>query len=256
MSAGSSPAGIAATRRRSLRLPATRCARSIAARPARSASSASTASSAWPESCCSCSGVIAVPITATASVDLRLVGREHVHVPLDHHRPPRLRDRRARPIDPVKRAALPIQLTLRRVQVLRLRVAAQRPRPEPLHPPPPVAHREHDPGAEAVVVAALPPLLDQPRGRQLGDAEPRPLPARQHLVPGARRVAHPERPQHLLAQTARRQVLTRLAGLLRLPQVAGVELRGPREQPPPACARRFRASSARGSSCSRSSSTP
>ena len=67
MSAGSSPAGIAATRSRSFRPPATRCARSIAARPARSASSASTTSSAWPESCCSCSGVIAVPITATVS---------------------------------------------------------------------------------------------------------------------------------------------------------------------------------------------
>ena len=68
MSAGSSPAGIAATRSRT-RLPdATRCARSIASRPARSASSASTISSVCCASSCTCCGVIAVPITATVSV--------------------------------------------------------------------------------------------------------------------------------------------------------------------------------------------
>ena len=67
MSAGSSPSGIATTRSRTRFPAATRCARSIASRPARSASSASTTSSACADSSFTCSGVIAVPITATVS---------------------------------------------------------------------------------------------------------------------------------------------------------------------------------------------
>ena len=67
MSAGSSPSGIAATRRSSPFPPATRCARIIASAPARSASSASTTTSVKPASIVSCSGVIAVPMIATAS---------------------------------------------------------------------------------------------------------------------------------------------------------------------------------------------
>ena len=65
---GSSPGGIAATRSRILlRRPATALRAQHRVAPARSASIASTTSSAWPASSCSCSGVIAVPITATAS---------------------------------------------------------------------------------------------------------------------------------------------------------------------------------------------
>ncbi len=67
ISAGSSPAGIAATRSRIRRPAATRWARSIASWPAESASSASTTSSTIPESAATCSPVIAVPITPTAS---------------------------------------------------------------------------------------------------------------------------------------------------------------------------------------------
>jgi hypothetical protein len=67
ISAGSSPAGIAATRRRIRRPAATVWARSIASCPAESASSASTTSSTIPESAATCSPVIAVPITPTAS---------------------------------------------------------------------------------------------------------------------------------------------------------------------------------------------
>ena len=68
MSAGSSPAGIAATRSRSFLLPATRCARSIASAPGpvRVERQHHLLRVAGP-ACLSCSGVIAVPITATAS---------------------------------------------------------------------------------------------------------------------------------------------------------------------------------------------
>ena len=67
MSAGSSPSGIAATRSSSPLPPATFCARIIASAPARSASSASTTRSVSPASIEICSGVIAVPMIATAS---------------------------------------------------------------------------------------------------------------------------------------------------------------------------------------------
>ena len=67
ISAGSTPAGIAATLIRIRRPAATRCARSIASCPAESASSARTTSSTIPERAATCSSVIAVPITPTAS---------------------------------------------------------------------------------------------------------------------------------------------------------------------------------------------
>ena len=66
MSAGSSPRHRRHPEVESLP-PATRCARIIASAPARSASSARTATSVKPASIVSCSGVIAVPIIATAS---------------------------------------------------------------------------------------------------------------------------------------------------------------------------------------------
>src|SRR5206468_7166861 len=94
------------------------------------------------------------------------------------------------------------------------------------------ADREGDPAPEAVVMAALPPLLDQPRGLQLIQLETCPLATGQHLVPGARRHPHPEAAQHLLPQPPALQVLPRLLGLRRLPEVALVELRGPLEQLP------------------------
>ena len=165
-------------------------------------------------------------------LDPRLVGGEHVHVPLDDHCPTRLGDGRARAIDPIQGAALPVELALRRVQVLRFRVGPQRPRPEPLDSPPTVAHREHDPRPEAVVVTTLPSLLHQSGRRQLGNAESGPLSAGEHLIPGARRVPHAERPQDLVAETARRQVLARLAGLLRFPEVIRIELRRPTQRLP------------------------
>ena len=89
ISAGSSPAGIAATRSRILRPAATRWARSIASWPAESASSASTTSSTIPESVATCSPVIAVPITADRLLDPGLVQGEDVGVALDHDRPRR-----------------------------------------------------------------------------------------------------------------------------------------------------------------------
>src|SRR5436190_512616 len=157
-------------------------------------------------------------------LDPRLVRGEHIRVSLDHHGSLSLRDRAARPIDPVQRAALPVELALRRVQVLRLRVGSERACAEPLHPPAPIAHREDDPRPEPVVVPSLTPLLRQARREQLRHRVPRRLPPRQHLIPRAWRVPHPESSQDFLAQPPSRQVLPRLRRLLRLPQIVRVEL--------------------------------
>src|SRR5204863_10034627 len=142
-------------------------------------------------------------------------------------------------VDAVERVALSIELALRGVQVLRLRIRAKRPCPESLHPPAPVAYGAHDPSPKQIVGASLAPLLRQSRRRQLRDREARGLPPREHLVPRARRVADPEGPQDFLPQPAPRQVIARLARLHRLPQVGRVELRRSLEQldqapPPPA----------------------
>ena len=89
-----------------------------------------------------------------------------------------------------------------------------------------VADREHDPAAEAVVVAArrLLGALDQPGGEQLVDREAGDLAALEDRVPGARREADAEALQDLLAEPALLgQVAPRLGGLRRLPQVGLVE---------------------------------
>src|SRR4029079_9665413 len=93
-----------------------------------------------------------------------------------------------------------------------------------------IADREHDPRAEAVVLAPSLATLRQADPAQLLDAEAGPLPAQQHRVPGTRGVADAERPQRLLAEAPLRQVLARLTGLLRVPEEGGVEARGAVEQ--------------------------
>ena len=159
--------------------------------------------------------------------DPSLVASEHVGVALDDHGPARLRDRRPRPVYPVQRAPLAVQLPLRRVDVLGLLVREQRPRPESLHPPASVADREHDPRAEAVVVPpALLAAQHQPRRLDLLDRVAGLLPADQHRVPGPGRAPDPELLQHLAPEPARGEVL---AGALALRRVAtGTSRRRPR----------------------------
>ena len=163
-------------------------------------------------------------------LDPGLVQGQHVRVALDHDRPARLGDRRLGQVDAVEHLALVEEVGLGRVDVLRPLVGAHRPAAEAERAAAAVADREHDPRAEAVVLAPAPPLLDQPDPAQLVDLEPGPLAAQQHLVPGARRVADREGAQHLLASPRSRQVLARLGGLVGVPEVAGVEGRGAVEQ--------------------------
>ena len=176
---------------------------------------------------------------------------EHVGVALDHQRPPAFAIAgRARSI-PYSVRRLRVQLALGRVDVLRLLVGQQRPRAEPLHPPARVADREHDPRAEAVVVAlALLALQHQPRRLDLLDRVARLLAAHQHRVPGRPARSRPRtRASTSLAQPAPGQVLARLRRLRRVAQEAS------RRSPPCARAARSaaralaRCSSARGSSC-------
>src|SRR5262249_37656930 len=135
-------------------------------------------------------------------------------------------------VDPVERVALPVELALRRVQVLRLRVRAQRPRAEPEHPPALIPDREGDPRSKPVVVTPPPPLLDQPPAQQPTHLLPRPLAPQQHLIPGARGHPHPEPPQHVLPQPPALQISPRPLRLRRLPQISLVELCRPLEQLP------------------------
>src|SRR5213078_2410678 len=89
-----------------------------------------------------------------------------------------------------------------------------------------VADGKRDPGAEAVVVSALAPLLNQAGRLELGDREARPLPPGQNLVPGARGEADPERLHHLVAEAAAREVGARLLRLRRGAKEGAVELGG------------------------------
>ena len=157
--------------------------------PAESASSASTTSSTIPESAATCSVGDRRAHHPDRLLDPGLVQGEHVGVALDHHRPAGLGDRRLGRSMPVEHPALVEEVGLRRVDVLGALVGAHRPPAEAERAAAAVADREHDPRAEAVVLASAPPSLDQPDPAQLLDLEARPLAAQQHLVPGARRVA-------------------------------------------------------------------
>ncbi len=114
------------------------------------------------------------------------------------------------------------EVGLGRVHVLGALVAAHRPAAEAEGAAAAVADREHDPRAEAVVLAALLVALGEADAVQLADAEAGLLAADEDLVPGARRVADPEGAQHLLAESALGQVIAGFAGLLGLPEVVGV----------------------------------
>ena len=160
-----------------------------------------------------------------------LMAGDHVRVSLDHQRPSALHHLRPRPLDPVQRAPLRIQLALGRVDVLRLLVGQQRPRPKPLNAPARVSDREHDPGAEAVVMApALLAAQDQAGRLDLLDRIARLLTAEQDRVPGPRRAADPELGQRLGAQPAAGEVVARLRRLRRVTQEGRVEARRALEQ--------------------------
>ena len=152
-------------------------------------------------------------------LDPGLVQRQHVGVALDHDRPAALGDRLFGQVDPVEHLALVEEVGLGRVDVLGALVGAHRPAAEAERAAAAVADREHDPLAEAVVLAAASPPLHQADRAQLLDLEAGPLAAHQHLVPGARRVADAEGAQHLLAQPALGQVGARLPRLLGVPEV-------------------------------------
>ena len=150
--------------------------------------------------------------------------REHVGVALDQdHRPGSGRGG-ARAVDPEQHLPLVVELALGGVEVLRLAGFAHRPRAEAEHAAAGVGRREHDPLAEAVVDLPGPVLraLHEPGAEQLLVAEPGPAGGDQHPVPGAGRVADAELCEGLLAQAAAEQILARVRGLSRLPQVPGV----------------------------------
>ncbi len=165
-------------------------------------------------------------------LDSGLVRRQHIRISLHDHRAPHLRDRRASPIDAVERAALAVELPLRRVQVLGLRVGAQRPRAESLNAPARIAYRKHDAGTKPVVLAALPALLHETGRGELLHAEPRPLPAHEHLIPGTWRITDTESPQHLPAEPTGFEVLARFPSLGVVAQVIRIEAGGPLQQLP------------------------
>jgi hypothetical protein len=155
---------------------------------------------------------------------------EDVGIPLDHQRPVLLRHRGAGPVEPVEDLRLVEEVGLRGVDVLRFLVVARRPASEAEDPPAGVSDREHDAGAEAVVLLPLLAALDEPDAVHLRHREARPLPGDEDLVPGTRREPDAEVPQRPLRQPARGEVLARLAGLPRLPEVVGVVGRGALEQ--------------------------
>ena len=89
----------------------------------------------------------------------RLVKREHVGVPLDHHNAPRTRCLRAGGVQPEELAPLPVDLVLGGIEVLGPLGLAEGPRAEAEDPTASIGERKHDPAAEAVVEAPAPAPL-------------------------------------------------------------------------------------------------
>jgi hypothetical protein len=156
-----------------------------------------------------------------------LAKREDVGVPLDHDRALLLRDRRARPVEPVEQVALAEELAFGRVDVLRAeRVVLSQPTSlKAAHPPACIGERKEQPSGEVVVSAPV----DEAGARELGRAE-----ALITRLPRQRRAAggepKPVVAADLLPQPALTQVLA--CGLSRrgVPEVALVEARRLLEQ--------------------------
>ncbi len=163
-------------------------------------------------------------------LDPRLVQGEDVGVALDDDCPRRLCDRRLGEIDPVEHVALVEELGLGGVDVLGALVGAHRAAAEAEGAAAAVADREHDPGAEAVVLATSSPPLNEADGTELADLEPGALAADEDRVPGARRVSDSEPAQRLLLEAALGEVGARPPRLLGVPEVAGIEGGGAVEQ--------------------------
>jgi hypothetical protein len=121
---------------------------------------------------------------------------------------------------------------LRAVQVLRRVLGAHRPGAEADDATAPVAERKGDARAEAVIDP--PRLVDralhEPGLEQLLLAEAAAPRGEQDAIERARRVADAEASQHRLLEAAPGEVVARLGGLLRLPEVALVVAAGPLEQ--------------------------
>jgi hypothetical protein len=156
---------------------------------------------------------------------------DHVRVALGEHDEPGLGGAGAGDVDGVEVLALLEDVVVGGVEVLRVVVGQQRPRPEAEHAAAPVGQREHQPPAEAV---HRPPLraLRQTRLEQLAGGEPRLHRAAHDPLVGVRRVADAELPAHLLVEPARGEVVARVRRLRRLPQHPHVVGGGPLEQLP------------------------
>ena len=98
-------------------------------------------------------------------LDPGLAQRQHVRVALDDDRALLLRDRRPCLVEAVEHVALPEELSLRRVDVLRPQrvVLAQLARLEPAHAAARIGEREEQAAREVVVAAAV----HEPGGSQL-----------------------------------------------------------------------------------------
>jgi hypothetical protein len=102
--------------------------------------------------------------------DPRLREGDHVHVPFDEDQSIELAYGPTRLIEAVEFAPFVKNGRLRRVEVLRLLVT-EHPSTEPDHAPADVPDREHDPIAEAVVLAARLAFDDETRSEEFGVLE-------------------------------------------------------------------------------------
>ena len=141
--------------------------------------------------------------------------RDHVGVPLHHHRAVLLRDRRPGEMEPVEDAALLEQLALGRVHVLPLErvVVVELPRLEADHPATRVGEREHQPLWEVVVAT----LIREARRPQLVGREA--LLLRLGREAATRREPEAELLRDLLSEPAAREILAHRLARRPFPQV-------------------------------------
>ena len=122
-----------------------------------------------------------------------LMRRQRIHIPLDDHHFLLLADGIRRAVDGVEQVALVEERGLRRIEVFRLLIVAQRPPAEAHHFALPVADREDEPATEAVVraVAAL-ALREQADGERVLQIVAPPAQVARQRLPFVRRVAELE----------------------------------------------------------------
>src|SRR5205085_12390290 len=145
-----------------------------------------------------------------------LAQREDVGIPFDDERPVLACDRRPRAIEPVEEIALPEELALRGVHVLRVQriLVVELARLETDHASPRVGEREEETAREVVVAA---PVCEAGR-RQLLRREPL-LPCLVRQRPAARREPESVLAADLLAEASSREVLARERARRRVPEI-------------------------------------